>query len=188
MANYNKVILFGRLTRDPEVRSFSNGGKVAKIGFAVSNRKKNSQTGQWEDEPMFIDVEVFNRGDTGKLADLVADRCRKGHQLMIEGKLHLDSWDDKNGGGKRQKHKIVAEVIQLLEARQGDGGSYSGGGGNYGGQRQGGGGYGDNMSGGGGMDSNPYDDSPASGGGMSGGSNNGGGSTGNSNNADDIPF
>src|ERR1700722_17490360 len=71
MANLNKVMLIGRLTRDPEVRAFSNGGKVAKFGFAVNNRKKDSQTGQWEDVPMFIDCEAYNRGEFGKQADLV---------------------------------------------------------------------------------------------------------------------
>jgi hypothetical protein len=69
MANLNKVLLIGRLTRDPEVRTFSNGGKVAHIGFAVNNRKKNTQTGEWEDDPVFLDCEAFNRGETGKLAD-----------------------------------------------------------------------------------------------------------------------
>src|SRR3954451_1106675 len=122
MANLNKVILIGRLTRDPETRTFANGGMVTKIGFAVTNRKKNSQTGNWEDEPMFIDCEVFNRGETGKLADLVRDRCKKGSQIMIEGKLHLDTWDDKNNPGqKRSKHKIVIDNIQLLDGRPADG-------------------------------------------------------------------
>jgi single-strand DNA-binding protein len=128
MANFNKVILVGRLTRDPEVRSFSNGGKVCKIGFAVTNRRKNSQSGQWEDEPMFIDVEVFNRGEFGKLADLVEERCRKGSQIMVEGRLHLDQWDDKTTGQKRSKHKIVVDNIQLLDPRSGDGGMSQGGG------------------------------------------------------------
>lgn len=117
MANFNKVILAGRLTRDPESRTFANGGKVTNIGFAVSNRKKNSTTGQWEDEPMFIDVAFFNRGDFGKLADLVQDKLRKGSNVLIEGKLHLETWEDKNGGGKRQKHKIVADGIQLLDGK-----------------------------------------------------------------------
>jgi len=130
MANMNKVILIGRLTRDPETRAFPSGGMVAKFGFAVTNRKKNSQTGQWEDEPMFIDVEAYNRGDTGKLADLVRDRLRKGSQIMIEGKLHLDQWDDKTTGAKRSKHKIVAENVQFLDPRQdgGTSGGQSGGG------------------------------------------------------------
>ncbi len=131
MANFNKVVLIGRLTRDPEVRTFSSGGMVAKIGFAVTNRRKNSQTGQWEDEPMFIDCEVYNRGETGKLADLVRDRCRKGSQILIEGKLHLDSWDDKNNPGqKRSKHKIVIDNVQLLDGRPADGqGGYGSSGG-----------------------------------------------------------
>ena len=64
MANFNKVILIGRLTRDPASTPFKSGGMVAKFGFAVTNRKKNPQNGQWEDDPMFIDVEVFNRGET----------------------------------------------------------------------------------------------------------------------------
>ncbi|HMC65176.1 MAG TPA: single-stranded DNA-binding protein, partial [Gemmataceae bacterium] len=68
MANLNKVMLIGRLTRDPEVRTFANGGKVANFGFAVNTRKKNQSTGQWEDEPVFIDMAVFNRGETGRQA------------------------------------------------------------------------------------------------------------------------
>ena len=138
MAIFNKVILIGRLTRDPETRSFANGGKVAKIGFAVTNSKKNSQTGQWEDEPMFIDVDVFNKGEFGKLADLVQDRCKKGSQILVEGKIHLDQWEDKNGGGKRSKHRIVADVIQLLDGKPMDG---SGGGTGSGGAARTGGGY-----------------------------------------------
>lgn len=118
MAAFNKVVLVGRLTRDPECRTFSNGGKVAKFGFAVTNRRKNSQTGQWEDEPMFIDCEAFNRGEFGTLANTIEQYCKKGSQILIEGKLHLDTWDDKTTGQKRQKHKIVVEVMQLLDRRE----------------------------------------------------------------------
>jgi single-strand DNA-binding protein len=121
MANFNKVILIGRLTRDPETRTFSTGGKVAKFGFAVSNRKKNSQTGQWEDEPMFIDCEAYNRGDFGTLANTIETYCKKGSLICIEGKLHLDQWDDKSTGQKRSKHKIVVDAMQLLERRGDDG-------------------------------------------------------------------
>src|ERR1700724_311587 len=101
VANLNKVMLIGRLTRDPEVRTFSNGGKVAKFGFAVNNRKKNQQTGQWEDEPVFVDVEAFNRGETGKTADLIEQYLRKGYQAYLEGHLKLDQWNDKTTGDKR---------------------------------------------------------------------------------------
>jgi single-strand DNA-binding protein len=120
MANLNKVLLIGRLTRDPETRTFSNGGKVAKFGFAVNNRKKNSQTGQWEDEPVFLDVEIFNRGEQGRQADLVEQNLRKGQQVFIEGRLKLDQWTDQQGA-KRSRLYVVAENFQFLEPRQ-DGG------------------------------------------------------------------
>jgi len=125
MANVNKVIFVGRLTRDPECRTFSNGGKVAKIGFAVTNRRKNSQTGQWEDEPMFIDCEAFNRGENGKLADIIEQYLRKGSLVYLEGRLHLDQWDDKATGAKRSKHKLVVDQMQMLDTRQ-DGAGRSG--------------------------------------------------------------
>lgn len=116
MANLNKVMLIGRLTRDPEVRTFSNGGKVAKFGFAVNNRKKNSQTGQWEDEPVFLDVEAFNRGEFGKQADLVEQYLTKGRQVFIEGHLRLDQWE--KDGQKRSRLLIVLDNMQFLEPRQ----------------------------------------------------------------------
>lgn len=121
MANLNKVMLIGRLTRDPEVRVFANGGKVAHFGFAVNNRKKNAQTGQWENVPVFLDVDAFNRGDMGKKADLIEQYCRKGHQIFIEGHLHLDEWTGQDGG-KRTKLKIVLDNFEFLEKREGAGG------------------------------------------------------------------
>jgi single-strand DNA-binding protein len=123
MANLNKVMLIGRLTRDPEVRTFSNGGKVAKFGFAVNNRKKNQQTGQWEDDPVFLDVEAFNRGEFGKQADLVEQYLTKGRQVFIEGHLKLDQWE--KDGQKRSRLVIVLDNMQFLEPRQ-DGGSAGG--------------------------------------------------------------
>jgi single-strand DNA-binding protein len=121
MANLNKVMLIGRLTRDPEVRTFSNGGKVAKCGFAVNNRKKDQQSGQWVDDPVFLDLEVFNRGETGKQADRVEETLRKGHQVFIEGHLRMDNWTDKEGQ-KRSKLVIVVDNFQYLEPRA-DGGA-----------------------------------------------------------------
>ena len=121
MANLNKVMLIGRLTRDPEVRMFSNGGKVAKFGFAVNNRRKNQQTGQWEDEPMFIDCKVFNRGEMGKKADVAEQYLHKGHQAFLEGRLDLEQWDDKTTGQKRSKHVLLVDNVQFLEPRT-DGG------------------------------------------------------------------
>jgi single-strand DNA-binding protein len=124
MANLNKVMLIGRLTRDPEVRMFANGGKVAKFGFAVNNRRKNSQTGQWEDEPVFLDVEAFNRGEFGKTADLIEQYLHKGNQAFIEGHLRLDQWTSQDGQ-KRQKLMVVVDNVQFLEPR-GEGGGRMG--------------------------------------------------------------
>jgi single-strand DNA-binding protein len=115
MANLNKVMLIGRLTRDPEMRTFANGGRVAHFGFAVNNRKKNQQSGEWEDDPVFIDCDAFNRGDFGKLADNIERFLKKGNQAYLEGHLKLDSWDDKTTGQKRSKLKMVVEVMQLLD-------------------------------------------------------------------------
>jgi single-strand DNA-binding protein len=122
MANLNKVMLIGRLTRDPEVRTFSNGGKVANFGFAVNNRKKNQQTGQWEDEPVFLDFEAFNRETGRKLADQVEQYFKKGAQFYLEGHLKLDQWQDKNDGSKRSRLKIVLDDFQFLEPRADGGG------------------------------------------------------------------
>ncbi len=120
MANLNKVMLIGRLTRDPEVRTFSTGGKVAKFGFAVNNRRKNATTNEWEDEPVFLDVDAFNRGDYNKMADRVEQNLRKGQQIFIEGHLKLDQWTSQDGQ-KRQKLSIVMDNFQFLEPRR-DGG------------------------------------------------------------------
>jgi single-strand DNA-binding protein len=117
MANLNRVSLIGRLTMDPEVRQFSNGGKVAKFGFAVNNRKKNQQKGQWEDEPVWLNCEAFNRGENGTLADRIEKSCRKGSQLYLEGHLQLDQWTTQQGE-KRQQLKIVVDQLQTLDPRQ----------------------------------------------------------------------
>src|SRR5437773_1083864 len=111
-------MLIGRLTRDPEMRTFSNGGKVAKFGFAVNNRRKNTSTGQWEDEPVFIEVSAFNRETGRKLADFVEQYLRKGKQFYIEGHLVFEQWDDKETQKKRSTLKVVAEDIQFLEPKQ----------------------------------------------------------------------
>ena len=126
MANLNKVLLIGRLMRDPEMVTFANGGRVAKFGFAVNNRKKNQSTGQWEEDPVFLDVEAFNRETGRKLADLVEQYLKKGHQVYLECSMKLDTWNDKTTGDKRQKLKFVVNDLQLLEPKS-DGGNAEGG-------------------------------------------------------------
>lgn len=127
MANLNKVMLIGWLMRDPEIRVIASGGKVAAFGFAVNNRKKNPATGLWEEEPVFLDVEAWNRETGRKTADLVEQYLRKGNQAYIEGHLKLDQWTDKNDGSKRSKLRIVVDDVQFLDPK-GDGSrSMSGG-------------------------------------------------------------
>jgi single-strand DNA-binding protein len=89
---------------------------VAKFGFAVNNRKKNQQTGQWEDEPVFVDCEIFNRGENGQQADRVEQTLRKGSQVFIEGHLKLDSWTSQDGQ-KRNRLMVVVDNFQYLDPR-----------------------------------------------------------------------
>lgn len=117
MANVNKVVLIGRLTRDPEVTSFANGGKVAEIGFAVNNRKKNQQTGDWEEVPVWVELKAFNREPGRKLADLAENHLRKGHQVYVEGHLALEQWTAKDDGGKRSRTYVYVDNIEFLEKR-----------------------------------------------------------------------
>lgn len=124
MANLNKVMLIGRLTRDPEIKTFSNGGKVANIGFAVNNRRKNAESGQWEEVPVWVDLKASNRESGRKLADLAEQYLRKGHQVYIEGHLVLEEWTGKEDGKKQSKMRVAVDDIQFLEKR-GDGTSKS---------------------------------------------------------------
>ena len=125
MANLNKVMLIGRLTRDPEAIQLRGANAGAKFGFAVNNSKKNESTGQWEDVPVFIDCEIWNRGES-KQGDRFLQTLSKGKQVYIEGHLKMDQWDDKNGGGKRTALRVVVESFQYLEPRQDGGGGSMG--------------------------------------------------------------
>ena len=121
MANLNKVHLIGRLTKDVEIQTFANGGKIAKMGFAVNNSKKDQATGKWISEPVWLDLEAFNRGENGKLADTCAQYLHKGSQAYIEGHLKLDEWTT-NDGQKRSKLKIVVDTMQMLDGKPQEGG------------------------------------------------------------------
>lgn len=123
MGNLNKVMLIGRLTRDPEIKEFDNGGKVANIGFAVNNRRKNQQTGDWEEHPVWLDLKAFsNAGGGRKLADLAEKYLKKGQQIYVEGHLVLNEWTGKDDGQKRSRLVIHVNDIQFLDKREGGGG------------------------------------------------------------------
>ena len=115
MASFNKVILVGNLTRDPELRYTPKGMAIAKIGLAV-NRNWTSESGEKKEEVTFVDVDIF-----GRTAENVAQYMKKGRPILIEGRLKLDQWDDKQTGQKRSKLGVVAEVAQFLGSPTGGG-------------------------------------------------------------------
>ena len=132
MATLNKVMLMGRLTDDPKEGAIPNGTRVVKFRFAVGRSKKNPTTGQWENDPnpLYIDCEVFSRPDSKRnLPELVSKYATQGSMLYLEGRLVFEEWEDKNGGGKRSKHKLVVDSLEFLGGRNegGDGGSGGGG-------------------------------------------------------------
>jgi single-strand DNA-binding protein len=114
MASYNKVLLMGNLTRDPEVRYTPKGTAVATLGLAV-NRVYTTDAGEQKEEVTFVDIEVW-----GRQAETAGEYLSKGRPVFVEGRLKLDSWDDKETGQKRSKLKVVGERVQFLGApRQG---------------------------------------------------------------------
>ncbi len=122
MANYNKVVLVGNLTRDPQYKVLpSSQTPVADFGLAV-NHKYTTKSGETRDEVLFIDCTAF-----GKQADTINKWCRKGKPLLVEGRLRLETWEDKQGGGKRSKHSVIIENFQFLGGRD-DAGAGGGGG------------------------------------------------------------
>lgn len=115
MASFNKVILMGNLTRDPELRYTPKGMAIAKIGLAV-NRVWTNEAGEKKEEVTFVDVDLF-----GRTAENVGQYMKKGRPIMIEGRLKLDQWDDKQTGQKKSKLGVVAETVQFLGCAPGAG-------------------------------------------------------------------
>ena len=111
----NKVVISGNLTRDPELRQTANGFPVLGFGVAVNDRRKNQQTGEWEDYPNFIDCTMF-----GARAESVSRFLSKGSKVAIEGKLRWSQWE--RDGRKRSKIEVVVDEIEFMTAR-GEGGN-----------------------------------------------------------------
>ncbi len=114
MASFNRVILVGNLTRDPELRYIASGTAVTDIGLAVNDRRKNAN-GEWVEETTFVDVTLW-----GRTAEVASEYLSKGSPVLIEGRLKLDTWEDKDGQ-KRSKLKVVCDRMQMLGG-QGQGG------------------------------------------------------------------
>jgi single-strand DNA-binding protein len=190
MASFNRVILMGNLTRDPEVRYANSGAAIVKFALAVNRRWQNAE-GQWQDEATFVDITMF-----GKRGEAFSRFHQRGKPALIEGHLRLDTWDDKQSGAKRSKLYVVADTWEFVGGREGGAGGGEGGGGYQqnqqqpaGGQQSGGqqGGYG------GGQDQGSQDQSGGQqGGGQQGGGQPGGYGGGSQSDApayvDDTPF
>jgi single-strand DNA-binding protein len=111
MASFNKVILLGNLTRDPEVRYTPKGSAVCDLGIAV-NRVYTTDSGEKREEVTYVDVVLWAR-----LAEIAGEYLKKGRPVFIEGRLQLDTWDDKQSGQKRSKLRVIGETMQLLGGR-----------------------------------------------------------------------
>lgn len=116
MANLNKVMLIGNVTRDPEIKYTPKGSAVTDLGIAV-NRVYTPEGGEKREETTFVDVTLW-----GRQAEIAGEYCKKGRSIYIEGRLQLDSWEDKATGQKRSKLRVVGENFQLLGPRPGGGG------------------------------------------------------------------
>lgn len=112
MSSFNRVILVGNLTRDPDVKYTQSGTAVTEIGLAVNDRRKN-QSGEWVDEATFVDVTLW-----GRTAEVAGEYVKKGSSILVEGRLKLDTWE--KDGDKRSKLSVVAERMQMLGGKSGD--------------------------------------------------------------------
>jgi single-strand DNA-binding protein len=117
MASFNKVILMGNLTRDPEVRYTPAGTAVTDIGLAVNRYWFDKQANERREETTFVDVTLW-----GRQAEVAGEYLAKGRPVLIEGRLHLDTWDDRETGQKRSRLKVIGETMQLLGSRSDGGG------------------------------------------------------------------
>jgi single-strand DNA-binding protein len=111
MASFNRVLLLGNLTRDPEVRYTPKGSAVCDLGVAV-NRQYTLDSGEKREEVTYVDVVLWSR-----LAEIAGEYLKKGRPVFIEGRLQMDTWDDKQTGQKRSKLRVIGETMQLLGSR-----------------------------------------------------------------------
>jgi single-strand DNA-binding protein len=121
MNGFNKVILAGNLTRDPELRYTPSGVAIAKFGLAV-NRKWKDQSGEMKEEVTFIDIDAF-----GKQAETIGQYLKKGRPILLEGRLKLDQWEDKQTQQKRSRLGVVLESFSFLDSGNREAGDFGGG-------------------------------------------------------------
>ena len=156
MASFNRVILIGNLTRDPEVKYTPGGTAVTDIGLAINRYFTDKNSNERKEETTFVDVTLW-----GRQAELAGEYLAKGRTVMIEGRLQLDTWEDKQSGQKRSRLRVVGETMQFLGSGPGQGGGEGGGRGGAarGGGRSNSGGGGGKFGGGGGGEPDYYSSS-----------------------------
>ena len=115
MASFNKVIIAGTLTRDPELRYTPKGTAIARITLAVNRVYTSTEGGEKKEEVSFIDVDVW-----GRQAEVIGQYLKKGRPLLVEGRLKLDTWEDKNTKQKQSKLKVVLENFSFLDSKGGE--------------------------------------------------------------------
>ena len=121
MANFNKVILAGNLTRDPELRYTPKGTAVARITLAVNRTFTSGEGGEKKEEVSFVDVDIW-----GRQAEVISQYMKKGRPLLVEGRLKQDTWEDKNTKQKQSKLKVVLESFSFLDSGNRGGGNEGG--------------------------------------------------------------
>ena len=121
MASFNKVMLMGNLTRDPEIRYTPKGTALTEIGLAINRRYQVDN--EVKEEVTYVDVTFW-----GRPAEIIAQYCKKGRGLFVEGRLQYDTWDDKQTGQKRSRIRVVGENFQFVGPREGGAGDGEGGG------------------------------------------------------------
>lgn len=126
MLELNKVLLVGNLTRDPEMRYLPSGKGVADLGLAVNRRWFDRNAGERREETLFIDVTVWD-----KTAEFCSKYLQKGSAIFVEGRLKMDTWEDRQGGGRRSKVSVVAERVQFADSKPQGGGESQPSGGGY---------------------------------------------------------
>ena len=116
MASYNRVVVVGNTTRETELKYTQSGMAVVELGLAMNEKRKNA-SGEWIDEAVFVDVTLW-----GKTAEVCGEHVQKGQQILIEGRLKLDTWNDRNTGEKRSKLKVTGDKLVFVGSKR-DGGS-----------------------------------------------------------------
>ena len=111
----NRAFLAGNLTREPQLRATPSGMQILELGLAVSERRKNQQTGEWDSVPQYFDLKIF-----GARAEALSRILTKGTHISIEGHLHWSQWEDKNSGQKRSKVEVIVDELEIMSQRQGN--------------------------------------------------------------------